>query len=171
MAAAKKGDGKWLEGKLQDGFKELQKRLPLRLLRLFDSHSAGLNAGNANYLPEQDGDFILIGPLGQACLLECKETVTHPSLSSWLASAVSPNQRASHRWWYRAGAASVFVHYSHKSKVLEVWWGKDVFEARNEGVALKREQALLQQETKPEDVEGSMIEVLAVIEKLRKEKF
>lgn len=158
-----KTTGKWLESKLQDGLASLQKRLPLRWLRLYDSHSAGINAGNSNFLPEQDGDFILICNGGQGCLIECKESAVHGSLRSWLASAVSSNQRAAHRFWHRAGAATIFLHYSQCSHELEVWWGWDVVVARNAGTPLNRSQALLVADVDPKKVEDHIIHVYEAI--------
>lgn len=158
-----KATGKWLESKLQAGLVDLQKRNPLRWLRLYDSTSAGLNAGNSNYLPEQDGDFILICNGGQGCLIECKESTVHGSLRSWLASAVSTNQRAAHRFWHRAGAATIFLHYSQCSHELEVWWGWDVVVARNEGIPLNRSQALLVATVDPKHVEAHIINVYETI--------
>lgn len=118
--------GKEFEERIRILIADLQKTSRSRLVRLYDTHSAGL-AGNV--LPEQDGDFITLF-FGKPWLIEVKSSYEHTSLGESRKSLnlMKSNQAAGQRLWVRAGGYGLVIFYQADSSHVEFWRGDHVGE-------------------------------------------
>ena len=119
--------GHEFQGRIQSLISKAQAKHPLRLIRLYDSRSAGVSG---NKLPEQDGDFI-VQAAGIGWLIEVKTSSTYSSLGenrSSLTSLMKDVQAAGQRLWHRAGGRGLVVFHAKGSSKVEFWNGLHVAE-------------------------------------------
>lgn len=116
--------GKEFEERIRELISELQKTTRSRLVRLYDTHSAG-----GNILPEQDGDFVVLF-FGKPWLIEVKSSYEHTSLGESRKSLnlMKTNQAAGARLWARAGGYSLVIFYQADTPYVEFWRGDHVGE-------------------------------------------
>jgi hypothetical protein len=97
--------------------------------RFYDTRSAG------NFMPGQPADFLVINN-SKTYFIEAKFSEVHESLKSCFSGAVSGNQTASAHMADRAGATYVFLFYSQKADLFELWDGEYCFQQRSKGQRL-----------------------------------
>lgn len=139
----RKDVGGRFEDRVRDVFKEMQKRNPLKMERLYDTKTAG------KMVPNQEGDFkgtaIKRGDeIGTPWLIECKASEKHTTLRSCLSVMVSKKreQVAHHRLWRRAGGRALYLFYSEPGDILEIWDSEVVCENSVSGKPLPEGSAI-----------------------------
>ena len=118
-----------LESEIQT-FLEARQRIGKTMYhRFYDTHAAG------NFLPGQPADFMVVNN-GKLHFIEAKFSEVHDSLKSCFSGAVRANQTAAAHLAVRAGANYVFLFYSAKSDMFELWDGEYLFQQRSKGQRL-----------------------------------
>lgn len=128
--------GKWFEERLKEVFDQLEKECKFRLIRLYDTHSAG------SYLPATDGDWICINK-GFPYLVEAKCTANGASLRNVASNNISKQQAMCHRLFHRAGGIPLFMFGSVSDNVFQIWDGNYVGTQRAKGKSLEASRGLI----------------------------
>lgn len=115
--------GKEFEDDCVVEFKKLLRLHPFYFDRIYDTKSA------SRYIPVRPGDFY-IGHVGIATVLECKASQVHASLKNGMGTLVKNGQIAAMRLFERSGNNACYIFRSEVSNTIEVWDGRQIFEAR-----------------------------------------
>lgn len=121
--------GKLFEEDCIKHFKVLQRKYPFYFDRIYDTRTA------SRFIPPRPGDFY-IGHAEEATVLECKASQVHASLRNGMASLVKDAQVAEMRKWHRSGNLCTYIFRSEVSNTVEVWEGRQIFEARTTSTPL-----------------------------------
>lgn len=127
---AKNIHGKNFEKAVNEAFKPLPTKYPIRWERVVDSHDVG------SLIRASDCDFKLTvksESYGRPYLfyIECKASINYTSLTNGgaLRQLIKPNQVAKMRLAARAGCAILYFFNSVLENTVEVWNGKQINEA------------------------------------------
>ena len=118
--------GKVAEGKVHAAFRELYKRYPMRWQKITDSGVARSVIGAV------ESDFMLVIESGTpgcpySFVIEVKSSRVHESFADGFKKLIRPAQLAKMRLAERAGQIGVYVFFSTRTGVIEVWPAKAVF--------------------------------------------
>lgn len=138
----KRNDGKRFEHDVHDQFRNLHLTLPVHWERVVDSHEAG------NLVRKSDCDFKLTVRSPQpgrpwVHYIECKSSIKHASLRNGLRSLVKTTQVAKMRIAERAGVFAWYWFRNEKTKMVELWSGRQIHPVFVEETRLKEEPRLI----------------------------
>ena len=119
---AKNKIDKWFEGKIQDILKEITAKTPAKFYRYPDMRSTG--GGFAN---KQPGDFFLLAN-GKHIDIEVKTSEKYSYFREGFKALIKDHQVTASIKTHRAGGQYIFIFYSSKTKMIELWDGKDIRE-------------------------------------------
>jgi len=137
MAKSKKEKdiGKWFEDQCSYIFKKMCSKRGRMFYSFPDSRSS------RGLIPAQPGEYMLLIGFG-AGLIELKASLKHKSFRSCMSSMVRDSQYGWHKRWHLSNNPSVFVFYSEKENIIELWDGRDIVHARSIGKPLVKDNVI-----------------------------
>lgn len=125
--------GKIFENMIKGVFSDVEKRMPCKLTKITDSHSAG------NLIDVVSGDFELlvprVWPESVKFIIECKASKVESTLQGCFRSFIKPGPLGKVRKEKRAGAVPIVMFYSLEREEIEIWDYVPIYEVH----AIKRE--------------------------------
>jgi penicillin-binding protein-related factor A (putative recombinase) len=120
---AKKNElANWFEDKISEILKGLMERTLSRNYRYPDMKSTG-----HGYANKQPADYYLLTN-GLHIDIECKTSENHSYFKECYKDLIKDHQMTAARKIHRAGGRYIFLFYSGKTKIVEIWDGKDLYE-------------------------------------------
>lgn len=113
---------KWFENIIAEVLKQITVKTPAKHYRYPDMRSTG-----GGYANKQPADFFLLTK-GWHIDLECKTSDKYRYFREGFKALIKDHQMTAARKCHRAGGRYIFLFYSSKTKLVEMWDGKDLYE-------------------------------------------